>query len=153
MSSPSEQRPRFSPFSLNIFFVVLIITGAAIMPLLSLQLNPSRFLPSLTVSYTWPDAAARVVEQQVTSVLEGVISTLPGVSRISSVTNNESGEITVEFNRNTDLRTKRFEVASLIRDAHSRLPERVSYPVIQMNMPSNTSGSVILSYKAGDSIC
>ncbi len=147
MSSPSEQTPRFSPFSLNIFFVVLIITGAAIMPLLSLQLNPTRYLPSLTVSYTWPDAAARVVEQQVTSVLEGVISTLPGVSRISSTTNNESGEITVEFDRNTDLRTKRFEVASLIRDAHSRLPERVSYPVIQMNMPSNTSGSVILSYQ------
>jgi len=147
MSSPSEQTPRFSPFSLNIVFVVLIITGAAIMPLLSLQLNPTRYLPSLTISYTWPDAAARVVEQQVTSVLEGVISTLPGVSRLSSTTNNESGEITVEFDRNTDLRTKRFEVASLIRDAHSRLPGRVSYPVIQMNMPSNTSGSVILSYQ------
>jgi multidrug efflux pump subunit AcrB len=147
MSSPSEQTPRFSPFSLNIVFVVLIITGAAIMPLLSLQLNPTRYLPSLTISYTWPDAAARVIEQQVTSVLEGVISTLPGVSRISSTTNNESGEITVEFDRSTDLRTKRFEVASLIRDAHSRLPERVSYPVIQMNMPSNTGGSVILSYQ------
>ena len=147
MSSPSEQSPRFSPFSLNIVFVVLIITGAAIMPLLSLQLNPTRYLPSLTISYTWPDAAARVVEHQVTSVLEGVISTLPGVSRISSTTNNESGEITMEFDRNTDLRTKRFEVASLIRDAHSRLPERVSYPVIQMNMPSNTSGTVILSYQ------
>jgi len=53
----------------------------------------------------------------------------------------------VEFDRNTDLQTKRFEVASLIRDAHSRLPDRVSYPVIQMNMPSNTSGSVILSYQ------
>jgi multidrug efflux pump subunit AcrB len=147
MSSPSEQSPRFSPFSLNIVFVVLIITGAVIMPLLSLQLNPTRYLPSLTISYTWPDAAARVVEHQVTSVLEGVISTLPGVSRISSTTNNESGEITMEFDRNTDLRTKRFEVASLIRDAHSRLPDRVSYPVIQMNMPSNTSGSVILSYQ------
>jgi len=72
MSSPSEQTPRFSSFSLNIVFVVLIITGAAIMPLLSLQLNPTRYLPSLTISYTWPDAAARVVEQQVTSVLEGV---------------------------------------------------------------------------------
>ncbi len=147
MSFPSEQSPRFSPFSLNIVFVVLIITGAAIMPLLSLQLNPTRYLPSLTISYTWPDAAARVIEQQVTSVLEGVISTLPGVSRLSSTTNNESGEITVEFDRNTDLRTKRFEVASLIRDAHSRLPDRISYPVIQMNMPSNTSGSVILSYQ------
>ncbi len=147
MSSPAEQTPRFSNFSLNIIFVVLIITGAAMIPLLSLQLNPTRYLPSLTISYTWPDAAARVVEQQVTSVLEGVIGTLPGIRRISSVTNNESGEITVELDRNSDLRTKRFEVASLIRDAQQRLPERVSYPIIQMNMPSNTSGSLILSYQ------
>lgn len=147
MSSTSEQTPRFSTFSLNIIFVVLIITGAAIMPLLSLQLNPTRYLPSLTISYTWPDAAARVVEQQVTSVLEGVISTLPGVSRLSSITNNERGVITVEFDKNANLRIKRFEVAALIRDAHSRLPDRVSFPVIQMNMPSNTSGSEILSYQ------
>jgi multidrug efflux pump subunit AcrB len=147
MTSLEEQTPRFSPFSLNIFFVVLIVTGAALMPLLSLQLNPTRYLPSLTIDYTWPDASARVVEQQVTSVLEGVISTLPGVRRITSKTNNESGEITVEFDKNADLRTRRFEVASLIRDAHSRLPDRVSYPVIRMNMPSNTSGSVILSYQ------
>lgn len=147
MSSLNEQTPHFSPFSLNIFFVMLIITGAALMPMLSLQLNPTRYLPSLTISYTWPDASARVVEQQVTSVLEGVISTLPGVSRISSTTNNESGEITVEFDKHAGLRSKRFEVAALIRDAHSRLPDRVSYPVIRMNMPSNTSGSVILSYQ------
>lgn len=147
MNPADDQAPRFSPFSLNIIFAVLIVTGAAMMPLLSLQLNPTRYLPSLTISYSWPDASARVIEQQVTSVLEGVVSTLPGVSRISSETQNERGQITVELDKHANLRAKRFEVASLIRDAHSRLPDRVSYPVISMNMPSNTSGSTILSYQ------
>lgn len=88
MTAANDQTPRFSSFSLNVVFVVLIITGAALSPFLSLQLNPTRYLPSLTIGYSWPDASARVVESQVTSVLEGVISTLPGVNRISSTTNN-----------------------------------------------------------------
>jgi multidrug efflux pump subunit AcrB len=126
---------------------MLIIIGAAIIPLLSLQLNPTRYLPSLTIRWNWPEAPVRVVEQDVTTVLEGVLSTVTGVKKISSLTYNESGRITVEFDKNIDLRAKRFEVASLLRESRKRLPERVSYPVISMNMPSNTSGSAILSFQ------
>ena len=134
-----------STFTINILFVMLIIVGAAMIPLLSLQLNPTRYLPSLTIRWSWPQAPVRVVEQEVTSVLEGVLGTVTGVKKISSTTNNGSGRITVEFDRNTDLRAKRFEVASLIRESRKRLPDRVSYPVISMNMPSNETGTTILS--------
>jgi len=136
-----------STFTVNILFVVLIIVGAAIIPLLSLQLNPTRYLPSLTISWSWPETPVRVVEQEVTTVLEGVLTTVTGVKKISSATNNETGRITVEFDKNIDLRTKRFEVASLLRESRKRLPEKVSYPVISMNMPSNQSGSTILSFQ------
>ncbi len=143
--------PRYSSFlstfTVNILFVMLIIVGAAMIPLLSLQLNPTRYLPSLTISWTWPEAPVRVVEQEVTTVLEGVLSTVTGVKKISSSTNNEAGRITVEFDKNVDLRTKRFEVASLLRESRKNLPARVSYPVISMNMPSNTAGSTILSFR------
>jgi multidrug efflux pump subunit AcrB len=147
MNDSRSNRSFFSPFTINIIFVVLIIIGGGIVPLLSLQLNPTRYLPSLTISWTWPEAPVRVVEQEVTTVLEGVLSTVTGVSKIRSSTNNESGNITVEFDKNTDLRAKRFEVASLVKESAKRLPEKVSYPVITMNMPSNTSGSTILSYQ------
>lgn len=136
-----------STFTVNILFVMLIIVGAAMIPLLSLQLNPTRYLPSLTISWNWPEAPVRVVEQEVTTALEGVLSTVTGVKKISSSTYNEGGRITVEFDKNIDLRAKRFEVASLLRESRQRLPERVSYPVISMNMPSNQSGSTILSFQ------
>ncbi len=147
MKAEREHSSFLSTFTVNIFFVMLIITGAAMIPLLSLQLNPTRYLPSLTISWNWPEAPVRVVEQEVTTVLEGVLSTVTGVKKISSVTASESGRITVEFDRNIDLRAKRFEVASLIRESRRRLPERVSYPVISMNMPSNETGTMILSYQ------
>jgi multidrug efflux pump subunit AcrB len=136
-----------STFTVNILFVVLVIIGAAVIPLLSLQLNPTRYLPSLTISWSWPETPVRVVEQEVTTILEGVLSTVTGVKKISSSTNNERGTITVEFDKNINLREKRFEVASLLRESRKRLPERVSFPVISMNMPSNQSGSAILSFQ------
>ncbi|MCJ7447098.1 MAG: efflux RND transporter permease subunit [Bacteroidales bacterium] len=136
-----------STFTVNILFVMLIIVGAAMIPLLSLQLNPTRYLPSLAITWNWSEAPVRVVEQEVTTVLEGVLTTVTGVRKISSSTYNGGGRITIEFDKNIDLRAKRFEVASLLRESRKRLPERVSYPVITMNMPSNQSGSTILSFQ------
>lgn len=147
MKEVSQHRSLFSTFTINIIFVVLIIIGAAVIPLLSLQLNPTRYLPSLTISWNWPEAPVRVVEQEVTTQLEGILSTVTGVKKISSSTNNATGRITVEFDKNTDLRAKRFEVASLLRESRKRLPEKVSFPVVGMNMPSNQSGSTILSFQ------
>ena len=147
MKVDSPHTSFLSTFTVNILFVLLIIIGAAVIPLLSLQLNPTRYLPSLTISWYWPETPVRVVEQEVTTVLEGVLSTVTGVKKISSSTNNESGRITVEFDKNTELRAKRFEVASLLRESRKRLPERVSIPVISMNMPSNQSGSSILNFQ------
>ena len=88
-----------------------------------------------------------MVEQEVTTTLEGVLTTVSGIKKITSTTLSEGGRITVEFDRNADLRAKRFEVASLMREARSRLPERVSYPVISLNMPSNQTGTTILSFQ------
>jgi multidrug efflux pump subunit AcrB len=136
-----------STFTVNILFVMLIIVGAAMIPLLSLQLNPTRYLPSLTITWNWSEAPVRVVEQEVTTALEGVLTTVTGVRKISSSTYNGGGRITIEFDKNIDLRAKRFEVASLLRESRKRLPDRVSYPVITMNMPSNQSGSIILSFQ------
>ncbi|MCE5345655.1 MAG: efflux RND transporter permease subunit [Bacteroidales bacterium] len=147
MKEDPSHRSFFSTFTINILFVMMIIVGAAVIPLLSLQLNPTRYLPSLTISWSWPETPVRVVEQEVTTVLEGVLSTVTGVKKISSSTYNESGRITVEFDKDIDLRAKRFEVASLLRESRKRLPERVSYPEISMNMPSNQSGSTILSFQ------
>jgi len=138
----------FSAFKVNIFFVVLVITGAAVMPLLSLQLNPTRYLPSITVSWTWPNTPVRVVEQEVTTVIEGVLSTVAGVTKIRSVTHEGSGSITIELDKKTDLQVKKYEVASLMKEAFKHLPEGVSYPSVRMNMPSaGASGSLILSYQ------
>lgn len=138
----------FSAFKVNILFVVLAVTGIAFIPLLSIQLNPTRYLPSLTISWSWPGVPVRVVEQEVTTAIEGMLSTVPDVTKVRSVTKESTGSVTVEFDKRSNLQLKRFEVSSLLKETFKHLPEGVSYPVIRMNMPSNnTEGSLILSYQ------
>jgi hypothetical protein len=67
-----------------------MIVGVNVLPLLSVQLTPSRSLPGLSVSYRWPDASTRVIEQEVTSKLEGLFSGVKGIKSVSSKGSDKS---------------------------------------------------------------
>jgi len=123
----------FSSFSMIVVFSALILIGFSIFPLLDVKLEPSRILPSLSVNFSWQDVSARVMEEQVTSPLEGMFSTLAGISNISSLSKKGSGNITVQFKKQVNLDAVRFEVATMIRRIYPDLPEGVSYPYISMS--------------------
>jgi multidrug efflux pump subunit AcrB len=147
MSNSQPDRSKFSSFTINILFVMLIIIGISIIPLLPIQLNPTRYLPSMSVSFSWPLSPARVAEQEVTTQIEGIMSTVTGVRKLSSTTYDGGGRVNIEFDKNTDLRFKKFEVAALLRELRDKLPEGVSYPALSVNMPENENGSQILTFQ------
>jgi multidrug efflux pump subunit AcrB len=147
MPNNNTDRQHFSSFTINIFFVLLVIIGITVIPLLSVQLSPTRYLPSMSVSWSWPLSPSRVVEQEVTTQLEGVLQTVGGVKNIRSTTYDGGGSITLEFDKSVDLQFKKFEISSLLREMRNKLPERVSYPSVSVNMPDNQIGSQILSYQ------
>lgn len=132
-----------SSFTIIMVFVLLMLVGLAVSPLLNIRLNPSRTTPSTQVSFYWPEASARVVEQQVTAPIEGVLSQLTGLKNITSVSRNGSGTITLEFKKGTNLDATRFEMAMLIRQAAKQLPEAVSYPSISLSTAGDQSEPVM----------
>lgn len=137
---------RNSSFSIIIAFVCLAIVGASVIPLLNVQLNPGRALPNITVTYLWPNASARIVEQEVTSRLEGLFSSVREIQNIESVSSQGQGRIRLSFKKRTDLQAARFEIANLIRQAYSELPERVSYPEISISSTGDLT-SPVLTYR------
>lgn len=143
MNPSSKYQP--SSFSILIIFILLMIVGASLLPLLNVQLTPSRSLPGLSVSYRWPDASARVIEQEVTSKLEGLFSGVKGINKVSSVSSKGSGRINLSFKKTVNLDAARFEVASLIRRVYNDLPEQVSFPELSMST-SGENSSPILTY-------
>lgn len=138
-----KHRP--SSFSIVLLFLCLSVIGASLIPLLGVQLTPLGTSPSLGVSFGWHDVSAKVIEQKVTSKLEGVFNTIKGVKDISSTTNKGNASITVDFKKNTDMDAVRFEMANLIRQSYSEFPEGVSYPQISLNSV-NENNTPILSY-------
>lgn len=136
---------KFPSFSVLIIFILLMIVGISLLPLLNVQLTPSRSLPGLSISYNWPDASAHVIEQEVTSRLEGLFSGVKGIKEVSSVSSKGYGRISLSFKKTVNLDAARFEVASLIRQAYPNLPEQVSFPELSMSA-SGQNTSPILTY-------
>jgi multidrug efflux pump subunit AcrB len=116
-------------------FMVLSVVGLALLPKLSIQLNPSANGGNLTVSYNWPNAAPEAIERQVTAPLEGLFSTLRGIKKVRSLSGYNFGYITLEADKNADLDQLRFEVSALVRQVYGRLPKDVSYPTLTLNTP------------------
>lgn len=127
---------RISPFTIILSMVVLMVVGAAMIPLLSIQYQPTQKSQTLSVNYQWGGASARVVEQEITSKLEGLFAPISGINKISSVSRKGGGTIKLTFKDDANLDALRFEISSKIRQIYSQLPDGASYPTLS----SSTGG-------------
>jgi multidrug efflux pump subunit AcrB len=119
-----------TPFRILIAFVLLSICGFAVIPMLSVDLNPRDREPVLRISYAIPRSSPEIVEKLATSPLEGSFSRLSELKKIASVSNYDQGSITLTFDKKADMELKKFEVSSMIRQVYPQLDQRVSYPMI-----------------------
>lgn len=134
-----------SPFSVIVIFILLSIIGIGLIPRLNVSLVPSRNLPSVNISYNWYNASARIIENEVTSNLENLFSSIKGVQQIESKTTKSSGNISISFDEDIDMDAARFQISSYIRQAYAEFPDEVTYPEITVNTP-NEEGQSLLSY-------
>ncbi len=141
-----RDRRRFSAFTVNIVFLLFSIVGLALIPKLTIKLNPKLISNSLTVNYTWPNAVSGVLEHEVTAKLEGAFSTLQGIEHLISGSSNGYGYIKLEAKKHTNIQTLRFEVLSIIKDVWQNLPEGVTYPEIHTGSEGNEHRQLLLSY-------
>lgn len=131
MGYKKDTSPRmWSSFTLIVTFVCLSLIGLALAALLPVKLSPSSIMPGLTVSFNMPGNSARVIESEVTSKLEGILSRVNGIKSIRSTSDNGYGSLRIELDKHADMDATRFEVSTLIRQLWSQLPDGVSYPSI-----------------------
>lgn len=133
--TPKEHKSRrgIPAFSVLLIMAALSVIGIALLPRLNIQYSPSKVEHKISVSFSWPGTATRVVEMDATSRLEGALSTVKGCQNVSSRSRRGSGSVTLNFSKETDMAAARFEVASIIRNIYAKLPEGVSYPSVSLN--------------------
>ena len=133
---------RIPSFSLLLILVILMTIGSALIPLVDVGSSPKpRQGKTLTISYGWPNASPKVVEQEVTSKIEGLVSAVRGVAEVSSISNFGSGQVKVVLKKEADVSAVKFEISSLLKQIRKKLPEGVSYPELAGGEVVNENGS------------
>ena len=135
------------PLRIVIAFVALSLLGIGAIPLLKVNLSPSKTSKSLNISYSLPQSSPDIVERLATSPLENIISEISGIEKIYSISRYNGGQISLTLDEDVDLSFKKFEVSTAIRNAYLNLPEQLSYPLVtQSGGEDQKNNSPILIY-------
>lgn len=131
-----------SSFSVILTFVVLMVIGVAVAPLIDVGTEPTpRQGKTLTISYEWPNVSAKVIEQNLTSPVEGMVSALKGVESVSSTSYFGHNEIVVKLKEKANVSSVRFEISSLLRQSYGKLPQGISFPTVSGGEVVNDNSS------------
>lgn len=118
-------------FSIILIMCILMATGLAVTPRLDIGNEPRPEQgKTLTISFRWSGASAKVVEQNVTSRIEAMAASVRGVESVTSVSKPGSGNVKIQLKPQTDVSIAKFEISSLLRQIRSKLPEDISYPAV-----------------------
>lgn len=142
-----QTKPKISPFTVIIAFILLILCGMPLVYRLNLELIPGGRSSSLSVRFSWLGAEPRVIEQEATSKLEALFASVNGIKEISSSSGNGSGNISLTLDKDADPDAIRFEVSALIRKVWPDMPEGLSFPTLTVNRPNKENERPLLTYK------
>lgn len=143
---------KLSSFSVILVFVVMMVMGFALAPLLDVGTDPtSRQGKQLTIRCEWPQVSAKVVEQNLTAPIEGMVSALKGVESVSSRSSFGHCEVNVRLKENQNVSTVKFSISSMLRQSYAKFPKGVSFPMIEggeiiNGQKANHESQLLLTY-------
>ncbi|WIJ24505.1 efflux RND transporter permease subunit [Devosia sp. RR2S18] len=128
---------------------LIVVAGLAALLGAEVRELPRVEQPVLSISTSFPGAAAQTVDREVTALIEGAVARVQGVTGISSSSSTGSSRVTLEFSDSTNL-----DVAtSDVRDALSRsvrgLPQGAEEPTI-FKADSDAQAVIQLAVTASD---
>lgn len=147
---------KLSSFSIILVFVVMMIIGASMIPLIEISDKPvMRYEKNIMVRVGWPNIPANIVEQKVTCPLEGVLSSVDGVQNVYSVSSFGESSIDVILKPDANVSSVKLAVSSIIRQTYNKLPEGVWYPWIgggKEKRRNDNESKLLLTYQIHSSM-
>jgi HAE1 family hydrophobic/amphiphilic exporter-1 len=107
---------------------LIVIAGLAAVFGVEVRELPDVDLPVITVTTTYEGAAPETVDRELTSIIEGAMARIPGVSDISSRSSVGRSRVTVEFNDSTDLDAAASDARDAIGRILNQLPDDADEP-------------------------
>lgn len=127
LSDVSIQRPVFA----SVISLLLCVAGIAGLMSLPVREYPQIDPPIVSVSTAYKGASNEVIESRVTEVIERAVAGIEGITNISSFSQNDRSNISIEFNVNRDPDAAAADVRDRVGRVLARLPEGADTPIIQ----------------------
>src|SRR5690606_12146173 len=127
LSDVSIRRPVFA----TVINLVVLLIGVISYTRLPVRLIPNVDTPVVTVNTAYPGASAQVIESQITQPIEDALSGVEGIDFISSVSREQSSQVTIRFRLDRDPDGAASDVRDRVGQARGFLPEEANEPIIQ----------------------
>jgi HAE1 family hydrophobic/amphiphilic exporter-1 len=119
------------------FFVAIVLFGLVSTFNLGVDLLPTVNIPVVAITVQYPGATPAVVDQQVTQVLEGGVSTLAGITNLSSNSSAGSSRIIVQLDASVDKNAAMSQISARVSSMARRLPVGINTPTVQTFDPNS----------------
>ena len=118
------------PVLATVLTIIILLFGLIGYTTLGVREYPSVDNPIISVTCSYPGANADIIESQITEPLEQNINGIPGIRSLSSVSQQGSSRITVEFELSVDLETAANDVRDKVSRAQRYLPRDCDPPTV-----------------------
>jgi hydrophobe/amphiphile efflux-1 (HAE1) family protein len=102
--------------------LLIIVAGIAALQGIGVRELPDVDRPVVSIRTSYEGATPQTMDAQITSIIEGAVSRVPGVSNISSSSSYGSSRVTIEFSSSSDLDAAAMDVRDAVAGIRSRLP-------------------------------
>lgn len=119
------------PVLATVINIMLILLGVIAYDRLQIREYPKIDEPSITIETNYPGASAEIIESQVTKPLEESLAGIEGIEVMSSISRQESSQITIRFKSLRDPDYAAADVRDRVSRAREYLPKDIQEPVIK----------------------
>jgi HAE1 family hydrophobic/amphiphilic exporter-1 len=130
-----------NPVKVAVGVLLVALFGAIALMRMPMQLTPEVTIPIITVTTVWPGASPQEVEQEIVTEQEEQLTSVEGITKLSSSSSDSLGTITMEFQVGTDMEEALLKVNSRLQQV-PEYPEDADEPVIS-TADSSSAGQAI----------
>lgn len=130
------RRPVFS----TVLTLMIVILGLVCQSRLPVRKDPKVEKSYIVVESEFNGASPKVVEAQITKILEGQFATIPGAQLITSTSSNEKSEITIEFSSDRTSDGAAADVRDRLSLVRNQLPHGIPEPIIRKGNSDANAG-------------
>ena len=125
------------PVFISCLVILMLALGYLSLKKLPVNLFPDVTFPVVVVNTTYPGAGPEEIETLITQIYEEELSTLPGIKKINSTSQEGVSSVVIEFNLDEDIKYAEQQVRDRVSSVQRKLPSDVQAPVIRRVDPAD----------------